>query len=263
MKKLILILLTIIILFGCEEKRSITVLQNYDVEYYSVSDYERYSMNLVPEETQKEMQADVYEIFKNIKNNDEVDNPYIYELYINNGQVSKIRSKRKWNSKVDDKLVEKMSYWKFGKYVKDGGSHKYRIRFSFAAYHNTLTRKGEKKKERVNVVVYGNLAEKINKEIYFVAVEQMPSPIGGLKAIQENITYPEIAKRAGIEGRVYIKAYVDSTGSVAKTEIIRGIGAGCDEAAMEAVKKVKFKPGVQRGKSVNVQVTVPILFKLQ
>ena len=91
----------------------------------------------------------------------------------------------------------------------------------------------------------------------------MPSPIGGIKAIQEKIRYPEIAKRAGVEGRVFVKAFVDSTGAVVKTEIIRGIGAGCDEAAMTAVEKVKFKPGMQRGKPVNVQITVPILFKLQ
>ncbi len=40
---------------------------------------------------------------------------------------------------------------------------------------------------------------------YFVAVEQMPEPIGGIAAIQKNVHYPEIAKRAGIEGRVYVK----------------------------------------------------------
>ena len=52
-------------------------------------------------------------------------------------------------------------------------------------------------------------------------------------------------------------------GIVTKVELIRGIGAGCDEAAMDAVHKTKFKPGKQRGKPVKVQVTVPVLFKLQ
>ncbi|MCF6269467.1 MAG: TonB family protein [Melioribacteraceae bacterium] len=262
MKKMIFILMAMVMLYGCEEKSKIEIVPNYNTEYYNVSDYERYSMNLIPEETQKEMQSDVYEIFKIIKSNDEIDNPYIYELYIDKGRVSKIQSEKEWNSKVDDKLVEKMSYWKFGKYVKDGGSQKYRIRFSFAVYHNTLTKKGNIKEERVNVVVYGNKAEEINKEIFFVVVEEMPSPIGGIKAIQKNIKYPEAAKMNGIQGRVYVKAYIDSAGLVVKTEIIKGIGAGCDKVAMEAVKKVKFIPGKQRGKPVNVQVTVPILFKL-
>ncbi len=99
--------------------------------------------------------------------------------------------------------------------------------------------------------------------VFFVAVEQMPEPIGGIGAIQSKIVYPEIAKRAGVQGRVYVKAYVDESGKVNKVELIRGIGAGCDEAAMEAVQSVMFKPGKQRGKPVKVQVTVPVLFKLQ
>jgi len=99
--------------------------------------------------------------------------------------------------------------------------------------------------------------------VFFVAVEEMPEPIGGIGAIQSKIVYPEIAKRAGVQGRVYVKAYVDESGRVNKVELIRGIGAGCDEAAMDAVKSVMFKPGKQRGKPVKVQVTVPVLFKLQ
>ncbi len=99
--------------------------------------------------------------------------------------------------------------------------------------------------------------------VFFVAVEQMPEPIGGIAAIQKKIVYPEIAKRAGVQGRVYVKAYVDESGKVTKVELIRGIGAGCDEAAMEAVNSVMFSPGKQRGKPVKVQVTVPVLFKLQ
>lgn len=97
---------------------------------------------------------------------------------------------------------------------------------------------------------------------FFVAVEEMPAPIGGIAAIQKNIIYPEIAKRAGVQGRVFIKAFVDETGVVRKAEVIKGIGAGCDEAAIDAVMKTRFKPGKQRGKPVKVQVSIPILFKL-
>lgn len=108
-------------------------------------------------------------------------------------------------------------------------------------------------------------ARKIVEEepVFFVAVEDMPEPIGGIEAIQKKIIYPDIARRAGVEGRVFVKAYVDETGVVTKTEVIKGIGAGCDEAAEAAVKQTKFKPGKQRGKPVKVQVSIPILFKLQ
>ncbi len=106
--------------------------------------------------------------------------------------------------------------------------------------------------------------KKVEEEpTYFVAVEEMPEPIGGIKAIQEKIVYPEIAKRAGVEGKVYVLAFVDESGTVTKAQILKGIGAGCDEAALNAVTKTKFKPGKQRGKPVKVQVSIPIIFKLQ
>jgi len=98
---------------------------------------------------------------------------------------------------------------------------------------------------------------------YFVAVEEMPEPIGGIQAIQSKIVYPEIARRAGVEGKVYVLAFVDENGTVTNAQIIKGIGAGCDEAALNAVKQTKFKPGKQRGVPVKVQVSIPIVFKLR
>lgn len=98
---------------------------------------------------------------------------------------------------------------------------------------------------------------------FFIAVEEMPYPIGGIAAIQAKIKYPEIAKRAGVQGRVYLKAYVDEEGIPKKVEIIKGIVAGCDEAAAEAVMQIRFSPGRQRGKAVKVQVSIPVLFILR
>jgi protein TonB len=106
--------------------------------------------------------------------------------------------------------------------------------------------------------------KKVEEEpTYFVAVEEMPAPIGGIQGIQSKIVYPEIAKRAGVEGKVYVLAFVDEAGTVTKAQIIKGIGAGCDEAALDAVLKTKFTPGKQRGKPVHVQVSIPIIFKLK
>jgi len=98
--------------------------------------------------------------------------------------------------------------------------------------------------------------------VYFVAVEEMPYPIGGIQAIHDLVIYPEIAKRAGIEGKVYVLAYLNEEGKVEKTEIVKGIGGGCDEAAEWAAKNIKFVPGKQRGKKVKVKVMIPIIFKL-
>lgn len=102
-----------------------------------------------------------------------------------------------------------------------------------------------------------------DEEVYFVAVEELPEPVGGIAAIQAAVAYPEIAKRAGVEGTVYVEAFVDETGNVTRTAIVKGIGAGCDEAAQAAVMKTKFKPGKQRGKPVKVKMSIPIRFRLQ
>jgi protein TonB len=102
-----------------------------------------------------------------------------------------------------------------------------------------------------------------DEPVYFVAVEEMPFPIGGIEAILELIVYPTIAKRAGVEGKVFILAYINEEGNVEKTEILKGIGAGCDEAAEYAVKNTKFSPGKQRGKPVKVKVMIPVRFQLE
>lgn len=97
----------------------------------------------------------------------------------------------------------------------------------------------------------------------FVIVEEMPELIGGLAAIQSKIQYPEIAKKAGVEGRVFVQFIVDEQGNVVDPVVTRGIGAGCDEEALRAVRQAKFKPGKQRGKSVRVKMSLPITFKLR
>jgi protein TonB len=99
--------------------------------------------------------------------------------------------------------------------------------------------------------------------VYFVVVEEMPSPIGGIQAILSKIKYPDIAKRAGVEGTVYILAYLSEEGIVVKTEIMKGIGAGCDEEAERAIKETRFLPGKQRGTPVRVKVMIPVKFKLE
>ncbi len=97
----------------------------------------------------------------------------------------------------------------------------------------------------------------------FMIVEDMPELIGGLGSIQKKIKYPEIAKKAGVEGRVFVQFVVNADGSVVDPVVVRGIGAGCDEEAVRAVSQAKFKPGRQRGKAVPVKMSLPITFKLK
>ena len=97
----------------------------------------------------------------------------------------------------------------------------------------------------------------------FVIVENMPELIGGLEGLQKKINYPPFAKKAGVEGRVFVQFVVDEQGNVRDAVVLRGIGAGCDEEALRAVNEAKFKPGKQRGKPVRVKMSLPITFKLK
>ena len=113
-----------------------------------------------------------------------------------------------------------------------------------------------------SLVLMSGLLKAQDEINYFVVVEQMPEPFGGIVGIQEKVVYPEIARRAGIEGIVYIEAFIDEQGKVVRTSIVKGIGGGCDQAAMKAIEETKFVPGKQQGKPVKVRMSIPIRFML-
>ena len=100
--------------------------------------------------------------------------------------------------------------------------------------------------------------------IVFVPYDEAPHPIGGFAALQENLVYPEIARKAGIEGRVTIYAQINENGDVVRTKVVQSLGEnnGCDEAAVAAVVKSKWEPAKQRDKKVAVWIAVPIDFRL-
>jgi len=98
----------------------------------------------------------------------------------------------------------------------------------------------------------------------FIAYDEPPQPIGGFQAIQKNLVYPEIARKAGVEGTVFVKVLVDAKGNVVDTQVIKSLGNnGCDEAAVAAIKSVKWKPAMQRDKPVKVWVSIPVRFVLK
>lgn len=114
----------------------------------------------------------------------------------------------------------------------------------------------------LNTVNAGVVENDVNDEVYTV-VDEMPEIIGGNQALYSKITYPRAAVRGGVEGRVFIQFIVDKEGNVQDPKVLRDIGAGCGDAAIEAVKDVKFKPGRLNGEVVNVQFSMPVTFRLE
>jgi protein TonB len=105
--------------------------------------------------------------------------------------------------------------------------------------------------------------EEEEEQEIFMVVENQPELIGGMKALQESVTYPDFAKKAGIEGRVIVQFVVDEKGNVTNPKVVRGVHKLLNEEAIKAVKDQKFKPGKQRGKPVKVQMSLPVTFRLQ
>jgi len=105
-------------------------------------------------------------------------------------------------------------------------------------------------------------AKPVVEPVYLVAVDEMPEPVGGIQKILSNVVYPPEAKRNGISGTVFVLAFIDENGSVKKTLLTKGIGGGCDEAAMRAVSSARFKPGKDKGHYVKVQIQIPVPFRL-
>ena len=110
-------------------------------------------------------------------------------------------------------------------------------------------------------LVYGQQSVKDQEGNYLVC-EKMPEIKGGLKALQKKIRYPLQAKSLGVQGVVYVQFIVNEEGKVEKPIIIKKLGAGCDEEALRVLKKVKFTPGYDKGKTVKVRFTLPVRFML-
>ncbi|MEJ2052745.1 MAG: energy transducer TonB [Calditrichaceae bacterium] len=69
-----------------------------------------------------------------------------------------------------------------------------------------------------------------------------------------------MAKRAGISGTVVTRVLIDKEGNIEKAEIFKSIPM-LDKAALEAAKKCKFSPAMQRDKPVKVWMAIPFQFR--
>ncbi|WP_069130888.1 TonB family protein [Rhodohalobacter halophilus] len=181
-------------------------------------------------------------------------------------QANRHESKLEQLRMLEPEHIDAIQIWKGEQAEERFGSRgekgviQVRTKLDAESYNNTLRALG------MNPVSPESLtpqnSESSPQDDFFVIVEEMPELIGGLGELQQKIRYPEMARRAGIEGRVYVQFIVNENGNVVDPQIIRGIGGGADEEALRVVSQAEFKPGMQRGRPVRVQYSLPIFFRL-
>jgi TonB family protein len=90
-----------------------------------------------------------------------------------------------------------------------------------------------------------------------VPYDHAPLPID-----QVTPKYPELALRAGLEGTVWVKMWVDESGKVVKASVTKSDAEIFNQAAQDAAMKWTFRPALMKGKQVAVWVSVPFRFKI-
>lgn len=93
-----------------------------------------------------------------------------------------------------------------------------------------------------------------------VAVEERPIP-----TIVPHPVYPEVARKANIEGSVWVKVLIGRDGKVWAAEVAQASGknVGFEASALEAAKKTTWRPAMLTGQPVSLWVTYEIRFQLK
>lgn len=116
----------------------------------------------------------------------------------------------------------------------------------------------------------GGQALRRYKKTYMAPLQiasKMPSFPGGSAAmisfLNERLTYPQAAKDFNVEGDVFVQFVVDEEGAIRNTQVVRGLGYGCDKEALRIVKEMpRWIPGRNKGEIVPVICTIQINFSL-
>lgn len=82
------------------------------------------------------------------------------------------------------------------------------------------------------------------------------------KFIAENMKYPEIAFSQNIIGDVVLSFIVETSGHISNLQVIKPLGGGCTEEAIDLLKQLYWNPGILKGKAVRTSLSASISFSL-
>jgi TonB family protein len=110
--------------------------------------------------------------------------------------------------------------------------------------------------------------DSLTADSIYTAVEENAEYDKGMDAfyddVEKDLKYPKLARQYLVSGHVLVEFVVDKSGKLTRAKVRTGIGGGCDEAALDAVKKrTKWFPATVKGKPVNQMMAVPIAFNIK
>ena len=270
--KQIIFLAALFALVACEKKNDVEVVKNYDLEYLSPDNVAAQATPTDVEKAKKNIEVISKRILSEVNSLDDKNLNFIllnYRFYINDkGKVDKIALKSFGNNLLSNFIISKnISPETLAIIENEVVKFAKETEFTPASQNNKPVKSQYDllNSGLINRDYYDGYVEGTNKAKTdgIPATDEVPYPIGGVEGIMKNIKYPELAKRAGIEGRVFVKAFVDEKGNVYKTEIIKSAHNVLDSAAANAVLKTKFIPAKKNGVAIKTEVAVPIAFRLK
>ncbi|MDD3356897.1 MAG: M56 family metallopeptidase [Dysgonamonadaceae bacterium] len=151
------------------------------------------------------------------------------------------------------RMISTMPKWKAGKQR----GVKVRVKYTLPVVFRLVS------KDKDSTVVPDESSDDL-----FVVVEKQPEFPGGMQALMEfigdSIRYPKESIENGIQGRVITNFIIHKDGSISDINITEGIDPLLDAEAIRMISTMpKWKPGMQRGKAVNVRYTLPVVYRLQ
>jgi len=94
------------------------------------------------------------------------------------------------------------------------------------------------------------------------AVEPVAKTIPAEITFKPRPVYTDEGRRLKVEGEVLIEVVFTATGQVRVQRVVRGLGHGLDESAIQAAQKIQFKPALKDGQPSDFQAVLHIMFQL-
>ncbi len=127
---------------------------------------------------------------------------------------------------------------------------------------DTIQISSKGKRTKTSVLYQAKIPEGFNCSFYLP-----PTPAGGIsgfqKHLKQHVIYPQEALDHGIEGLVSITFEISAKGEPVNFRVRRGLGYGCEEAVIAAVKSIPWKPSIAVGSVTNFEMEATLNFAIE